>query len=303
MMHPPLQDFDFAILDAPSFKEDSVREEIIAPLLRALGYKNSGENRIIRSMALDHPYVMIGSKKKPISIIPDYVMFAHDRPRWVLDAKSPREAVDDPEHVAQAYSYAMHRDVQASWFAVCNGHELALYHVSDTSNVPRFRCRLSEIAANWSALVRMLIPDAIATTGLGYAKDFGIHLMKLGIPMETELRFASVPVETLGRVSASTYTLSATFRTESGNFMISFDFAETELPDLLAVFAPEDRERVRSALTQVSSMLKIDRQASPFVSVRAKRGGEIIEGKKEHYVPLQVLGFGPAMYSVGVGDE
>jgi hypothetical protein len=38
----PLEDFDFARLDSQGFKEDSVREEIIHPLLNALGYAASG---------------------------------------------------------------------------------------------------------------------------------------------------------------------------------------------------------------------------------------------------------------------
>ncbi len=60
-MEPPLKDFDFSVLDDPEFKEDSVREEIVAPLVRALGYAPSGRYRVIRSRPLEHPYVSIGS--------------------------------------------------------------------------------------------------------------------------------------------------------------------------------------------------------------------------------------------------
>jgi hypothetical protein len=34
--------FDFTILDDANFKEDSVREEIIVPILTKLGYSASG---------------------------------------------------------------------------------------------------------------------------------------------------------------------------------------------------------------------------------------------------------------------
>ena len=47
-----LKDFDFKLLDDPDFKEDSVREEIILPLLKYLGYSASGQNRIVRSKSL-----------------------------------------------------------------------------------------------------------------------------------------------------------------------------------------------------------------------------------------------------------
>ncbi|MFN0201792.1 MAG: hypothetical protein ACKVTZ_09740 [Bacteroidia bacterium] len=42
MPTPFFQDFDFAELDSPDFKEDSVREVLILPMLSALGY--TGEN-------------------------------------------------------------------------------------------------------------------------------------------------------------------------------------------------------------------------------------------------------------------
>ncbi|MCX9058034.1 hypothetical protein NLN90_18545 [Citrobacter portucalensis] len=63
-------DFDFSLLDNKLIKEDTIREELISPLLRKLGYSISGSNKIIRSLALDHPYVRIGTKKNNIRIIP-----------------------------------------------------------------------------------------------------------------------------------------------------------------------------------------------------------------------------------------
>ena len=50
-------DFNFALLNSSEFKEDSVREEIISPLLKQLGYSASGPNQIIRSRNLLHPFV------------------------------------------------------------------------------------------------------------------------------------------------------------------------------------------------------------------------------------------------------
>ncbi|MGI8467538.1 MAG: hypothetical protein ACR2N3_03720 [Pyrinomonadaceae bacterium] len=40
-------DFDFTLLDSPDFKEDSVREELILPMLKNLSYSSRGENKII----------------------------------------------------------------------------------------------------------------------------------------------------------------------------------------------------------------------------------------------------------------
>jgi len=119
------EDFDFTILEDPEFKEDSVREELVLPLIKALDYNITGDSRVVRSRGLIHPYVALGSKQRKVSIIPDYLFLSENKPYWVLDAKSPTEDVIKSKHVEQAYSYAIHPEVRAELFALCNGKEFA----------------------------------------------------------------------------------------------------------------------------------------------------------------------------------
>jgi hypothetical protein len=56
-----LNSFDISVLEDPEFKEDSVREEIITPILKKLGYYSSKLPKITRSKSLTHPFVFIGS--------------------------------------------------------------------------------------------------------------------------------------------------------------------------------------------------------------------------------------------------
>jgi predicted type IV restriction endonuclease len=102
-------DFDFTLLDDPEFGEDAVREELVVPLLAALGYTASPPDRIIRSRKLEHPFVLFGTVRKGITIIPDYLLERDGAYAWVLDAKGPGENIDTGKNVEQAYSYAMHR--------------------------------------------------------------------------------------------------------------------------------------------------------------------------------------------------
>jgi hypothetical protein len=62
-----LSNVDFRRLNSKEFKEDSVREEIILPLLHYLGY--AGDS-IVRSKTLQHPFVKIGTSKRPVTLIP-----------------------------------------------------------------------------------------------------------------------------------------------------------------------------------------------------------------------------------------
>lgn len=117
---------DFSTLkDNLEFKEDSVREVIILPLLKYLGYR---QENIVRSLTLRHPFLKQGSNRKiPIHLIPDYVFKIENNYAWVLDAKGPRENILDEEYVGQAYSYAVHPEIRTNYFALCNGIEFSLY--------------------------------------------------------------------------------------------------------------------------------------------------------------------------------
>ena len=139
--------------DNQEFKEDSVREEIILPLLKYLGY---GVDNIVRSYTLQHPFLRIGSNKKfPIHLVPDYVLRIEDRHAWVLDAKGPRENLLDEDYVGQAYSYAVHPEIRSNYFALCNGIEFALFR-TDGNNEPILFFQLDEIDFNIDKLKNLL---------------------------------------------------------------------------------------------------------------------------------------------------
>lgn len=147
---------DFSTLrENHEFKEDSVREVIILPLLNYLGY--SQEN-IIRSLNLSHPFLKQGSKKKiPIHLIPDYVFRIENHHAWVLDAKGPRENLHDDEYIGQAYSYAVHPEIRSNYFALCNGIEFSLYRTGGYDE-PILYFQLDEIDYYIDKLKALLSP-------------------------------------------------------------------------------------------------------------------------------------------------
>ena len=128
-------DIDFAILDDPNFKEDSVREEIIAPILRHLGFRADRDPKIVRSKVLTHPYVMFGTSKKRLTLIPDYTLYHCDVPRLVLDAKAPDQNVISGDNVAQVFSYSIHPEIRTCVYALCNGRQFSLFHIFSTDPV------------------------------------------------------------------------------------------------------------------------------------------------------------------------
>lgn len=156
----PLQDFDFSLLESPEFKEDSVREEVILPVLQGLGYSSSGPNKIIRSKKLLHPFITIGSKRRPIQLVPDYLLSVNGNFTLVLDAKAPNEEIKFGDNVEQVYSYAIHPEIRVPQFALCNGKEFALYDVHDQTPVLCFP--MAELNRHWEDLQRYVAPSTVS---------------------------------------------------------------------------------------------------------------------------------------------
>ncbi|MDR0605678.1 MAG: type I restriction enzyme HsdR N-terminal domain-containing protein, partial [Bacteroidales bacterium] len=121
---------DFKTLaDNLDFKEDSVREVIILPILKELGYT---QENIVRSKTLEHPFLKTGSnKKKPVKLVPDYLLKIENNFAWVLDAKAPNKKIVNDENVEQVYSYAIHPEIRTTYFALCNGVEFSLFRSSN----------------------------------------------------------------------------------------------------------------------------------------------------------------------------
>ena len=155
------RDFDFELLKSPDFKEDSVREELIVPILKALGYSAHGEKKIIRSKKLRHPFVSTGSKAVSLTNFPDYLFEVGGKFAWVLDAKGPDEEIRTGDNRQQTYFYAIHPEIDVKYFALCNGREFILFHISQTQAVLYFS--LSEIEKHWNELEKYLSPNALGT--------------------------------------------------------------------------------------------------------------------------------------------
>lgn len=151
-------EFDFNALSDPDFEESSVREEIISPILKSLNYKAFGKNKIFREKGITHPFVQTGSKKREITNFPDYLLQVDGEYKWVLDAKEPNEDIKTGKNKEQAYFYAIHPEIRVNLYALCNGYEFILFHISEEEPVLYFQ--VSEFEQYKSDLIKHLAPDA-----------------------------------------------------------------------------------------------------------------------------------------------
>jgi hypothetical protein len=152
-------EFDFRAMG-----ETDVREEILAPLIRHLGYRSGSEHHVIREQWLTHKQLQLGRRSKDDPYLKgkaDYVCIAGGRVSWVVEAKAGSVDIGQ-EDIDQAWSYASHPEIRAVYFLVSNGREFQLFQSSHGYEAkPIFQYSYEELQANLATVMNTLSPHAV----------------------------------------------------------------------------------------------------------------------------------------------
>jgi hypothetical protein len=132
--------------------EDDVREEFVSPLLKTLGY-DFERGEICRCKSLETGYYS-GTKRKE-HIVPDYIVYSHNYPIFVIDAKSPSEDLDY-SYISQVHSYASHRSINATQFVITNALVTYVFQTNSHEFKPILTIELNELPNKFTDLTRRL---------------------------------------------------------------------------------------------------------------------------------------------------
>ncbi|MDM1503938.1 type I restriction enzyme HsdR N-terminal domain-containing protein [Myroides marinus] len=284
------ENLDFEILNNPEYKEDSVREDIIVPILKRLGYSSSGANKIRRGIKLTHPFVNIGSIKRKINIIPDYILETENNSKWVLDAKAPNENILKSGNVEQAYSYAINPEVRCDIYSLCNGRKFTVFHISEIE--PILDIDIIDIDKKWNLIEEVLSPTYLEKPFLkDFDPDFGIHLLKLGVPLDTIFYFIPIFVQNIAKVNDELYTIYSVVN-YGEDYGISLDFGKDKLEEFINCVPIVLRDYIRKKLKNAPYHANFNSLDEMFpISVGAKRGARIIKNNNETYIPFEITQF------------
>jgi hypothetical protein len=153
---------DFARLNLDAMNESDVREEIVRPILKALGYSNGEQAYIETERTLQYERAFLGhksAKDPPLRGRADYECGVVSYGRWVVEAKGPNKPLtqDDAD---QAHTYAAHPEIAADLYLITNGREFRLFQTSVPQN-PAFTWGLLETPDRFDILENILGPDAV----------------------------------------------------------------------------------------------------------------------------------------------
>lgn len=288
-LNSDFQDYVAKLLENKEINEIDIREEIIYPLLKRLGYSAGSENKIVREKQLKYPYVSIGSKKKEVKIRPDYILEIKNKPVWVLEIKSPQLDINDPRYISQTYTYAIHPEVQAQYYALCNGKEFLLFHVSNIKPIQKFS--LKEVEYYWDFLYDKLSPSSFWRNSpfLPFKKDYGLHLKMLGCSNNLNLFFYETPIDHISKIDKSNFSFSKNIRQDNTTYCASFDFDfDTFL--LLKGKIPDDlfKDLIQNNNTPLTYQLS---DMVVYLSFKCVMGDKIEENMNELYLPMKIISF------------
>jgi hypothetical protein len=138
-------------LDVTHFLEADVREEIITPILRILGYAKGS-------------YFSVDREKKisffDTSLFIDYNVTQWSENFWLIEAKKPEAAERnfDRKTLAQALQYAVHPEINAAVFVLCDGHKIEIYDRELSLAAPIVRVSQRELLQRFDDLRVVLEP-------------------------------------------------------------------------------------------------------------------------------------------------
>ena len=138
-------------LDTTEYSEADVREEIITPVLRMLGYQKGAYSSVDREKHLK----FLGTSRYV-----DYSLKLFEQNHWLVEAKKPtRNRRKFPnKDILQALQYAVHPEIDAALLVLCDGNLFSVFDREFNLSQPILTFNKSELAINFSSLQILLEP-------------------------------------------------------------------------------------------------------------------------------------------------
>jgi hypothetical protein len=139
-------------LTVDRFKEADVREEIINPILKIVGYRKGNDYSVDREKHIK----FVGSKNRYI----DYCLTIWEQDFWLIEAKRPTPSQKSfgYKEASQAFEYASHPNIRAALVVLCDGIKLEIFDREENVEVPILSILIQNIVDEYQNLAAYLAP-------------------------------------------------------------------------------------------------------------------------------------------------
>lgn len=139
--------------DVSKFNEADVREYIISPILRVLGY----DKNTPFSTSLENTLYYLGQKRRS-----DYQAMLWEENFWLIEAKKPDLAEEfNYDAFSQALEYSVHPKVNAVLIVLCDGVKIEIFDREVDVDKPILRVPIKNLVADFNKVRAILEPMQI----------------------------------------------------------------------------------------------------------------------------------------------
>lgn len=133
------------------YSEQDVREGIISPILRVLGYNKEGNF----SFDCNHSIYVLGKRLEY-----DYNICLFEENFWIIEAKKPSVTNGKFQYneLAQALEYASHPSINAPLVVLCDGHAIEIFDKEDNLDAPILRVERQNLVRDFDKIRSILSP-------------------------------------------------------------------------------------------------------------------------------------------------
>jgi len=138
-------------LDVKRFTEADVREEIINPILKILGYQKGKWSSVDREKNIK----FLDKKDRYI----DYSLTCWEEDFWIVEAKKPiKKDKFGYKELSQAIEYAINPNINASIVVLCDGVIFEVYDIDENIQEPLLKFNIINLSQNIDNLRKLLEP-------------------------------------------------------------------------------------------------------------------------------------------------
>jgi hypothetical protein len=205
----------------------------------------------------------------------------------IVEAKSPNIDIADTKYLEQAYSYAIHPDVRAKYYVLCNGRKITVFDINKIESIYSSSLEKLKLKKEWDALYNLISVQAFTKPKtLNFKPDYGLAMKKNGINKNISISFYKIPIFHISRINDLTFTFMNEIEKEHITYAISFDIPAEIFLKIINSLHKEIAIKIMNKLTK--QPYSTDIEPPIYISCEARLGDLETNGNEE-YVPLQII--------------
>ena len=204
--------------------------------------------------------------------------------------------LDNSHHVEQAYSYAIHPEVRANLYALCNGRELVVYSVSKWA--PILRVSLPGINEHWHLVEEALLPKFLLNPEIkGFMPDFGLAMLKIGVKPGTLQLIVLHHLQSVMRAEDDLYVFNTTTSVGDLEYLVTLDMSAALFNELLSGLPSHVADPISFAMKHAPYQMALD---GKILITCAGHLSNVTECAHEEFAPIVVSEISKVIYDATV---